>query len=227
MTRRFKAVADDPQPVVEGSGIISMYVSTFGVVDTVGDMCVKGTFTDTLKRWRASGKKVPVMWQHGWDDPTTALLGYCDPADITEDNVGLKFGRVVLDMQNPSAALIYRAVKAGTHLECSFAYDDVTESRGTDGANILLSVELIEGTICVKGANPDAGRIEVVDEKARVMAQVLDLEEFIVKSTTRCAGCGSFRETPVHGEAMPACPRCATLSNLADIETFLTDADAE
>lgn len=80
MTKDFafdvKAVTDE--------GVIEGYASTFGNVDSAGDVIAPGAFTRTLAAWRAKGRPVPVLWQHDAYDPIGVTTS------IEEDDKGLR-----------------------------------------------------------------------------------------------------------------------------------------
>ncbi len=58
-----KAIGD------EGEGRFQAYASTFGVVDSYGDMVVQGAFAETLGDFGPGGADIPLYWRHRMDDP--------------------------------------------------------------------------------------------------------------------------------------------------------------
>src|SRR5680860_1081373 len=50
-------------------GQFEAIVSTFGNVDSYGDIVQPGAFTDTLKEWEAKGDPIPSYYSHRMDDP--------------------------------------------------------------------------------------------------------------------------------------------------------------
>lgn len=49
-----------------------------GAVDRVKDRIVPGAFEKTIAQWRASGKRIPVHWDHRGD--AANVIGSIDPA---------------------------------------------------------------------------------------------------------------------------------------------------
>jgi HK97 family phage prohead protease len=78
-TRDFNLKLND----VGGDGIIEGYASVFDVVDSYKDVIAPGAFKRTLAAWKASGRKLPVLWQHDEYNPIGVTL------DAMEDDTGL------------------------------------------------------------------------------------------------------------------------------------------
>lgn len=152
----FKTVRDENgQP----TGQISFYASIFGNVDLGGDRVVKGAFTDSLEEWRASGKKIPVVFSHKWDS-LFDIVGWADPNDVTEDDIGLHVVATLKTVINPHAAYLWEMIDEKAITEASFAFD-VPEGgevkNPDDGAWDLKKLGLIEVGPCLKGMNPGTG----------------------------------------------------------------------
>ena len=52
----------------EDEGVFMAVVSVFSNVDLAGDRVMPGAFKNTLKQWRRSGAKIPVIFSHSWLD---------------------------------------------------------------------------------------------------------------------------------------------------------------
>lgn len=143
------------------AGEFTALAAVFGNVDLVGDRMVKGSFANTLDRWRKSGDPIPVILSHQHDDPM-ALIGEADPRGVYESDEGLVVqGR--LDLQdNPTAKQVHKLMKKRLLKGWSFAYT-VPEGgqKMVDGVNEVNEVDLIEVGPTLKGANPEA-RLEAI-----------------------------------------------------------------
>lgn len=53
----------------DGSGTFEGYASTFGNEDTYGDTIVPGAFVESLKKMKARGQNVKMLWQHNRNEP--------------------------------------------------------------------------------------------------------------------------------------------------------------
>lgn len=141
--RGFKALDD-------GKGEFEALVAVFGNVDLGGDRIVKGAFADSLKAWEAKGRPIPVVFSHDWGN-LDAHIGEVTQAKETDEGLWVK---AQLDMEDASAAKVFRLMKRGTLAEFSFAYD-VVEEKLQNGANELLKLDVIEVGPTLKGMNPE------------------------------------------------------------------------
>lgn len=150
----------------EGPGVFEAIVSVFGNVDLVNDRVIPGAFEKSLAEWKASGDPIPTIFSHRWDDldahigevleakellPGDVLL----PSELAE--LGGLWTKFRLDVEEPeevSSRKVARLLESRRIKEFSFAYDVIDHRRGTDGANELVELGLIEVGPTLKGANP-------------------------------------------------------------------------
>lgn len=174
----FKALKDDNGDL---TGEFEAIVSVFGNVDLVGDRVVKGAFTKSLDRWRASGDPIPVIWSHQWQDPFAHIGAVTEASETAK---GLRVNGS-LDMGNPTAAYLAKLLAERRVKEFSFAYDVVDERRAKDGVNDLLELDIIEVGPTLKGANPETQLLA-----AKTLAGDLD-EPDEVDEGVQCAECAA------------------------------------
>lgn len=152
-----KAVGDP------ADGVFEAYVSIFGNVDYHGDRILPGAFASSIERWKSSGDPVPVIFSHQWDDLDAHIGSVIDleehlpgderlPESIRE-NGGL-WTRFELELDEDFASRVAKKLTKRTIREFSFAYDVLDEQRGSDGANELVELEILEVGPTLKGANP-------------------------------------------------------------------------
>jgi HK97 family phage prohead protease len=152
-----KAVGDP------ADGVFEAYVSIFGNVDYHGDRILPGAFESSIERWKSSGDPVPVIFSHQWDDLDAHIGSVIDleehlpgderlPESIRE-NGGL-WTRFELELDEDFASRVAKKLTKRTIREFSFAYDVLDEQRGSDGANELVELEILEVGPTLKGANP-------------------------------------------------------------------------
>jgi HK97 family phage prohead protease len=147
----FKAADEAGEP----AGLFAAIVSVFGNVDRNGDRVVRGAFTESLKRWRESGRKIPVVFSHEHKD-VDSFIGEVDPADVQETDKGLVVaGKLDID-SNPKARRIFDLLKSGRLNQWSFAYGVKAEKPGADHARELHEVDLFELGPTLIGANAEA-----------------------------------------------------------------------
>ena len=78
-----------------------------------------------------------MLWRHDIKDPF-ANIG--DPKHVAENNHGLK-ATGTLDLDNPTAAKVYRLLKSGRASYMSFAFNTRDRERKSN-ANHLLDLDL-------------------------------------------------------------------------------------
>lgn len=120
-------------------------------VDRAGDRIVPGAFAKSIERWQASGKSVPLHWNHQGEPED--IIGAIDPATMEETELGLKVaGKVDLDGSEKGREA-WRSMKAGT-MSLSFGYMVVAEKQADD-ANELHELDLFEISVVPGPANAD------------------------------------------------------------------------
>lgn len=177
-----KDFAADIKAAGDDGGSIVAYASTFDrTPDCYGDVVAKGAFTDSLAAWKASGKPIPLLFNHDTNDPFHNI-GAVTSAE--EDDVGLKV-TATLDPDNPTAQYVRSLVNQGRVSKMSFAYDieqagEVTLDNGQK-ANELQRLDLFEVSIVPIPANQNAdiissksGRV-VSKANEDALSQAIDL----------------------------------------------------
>lgn len=137
---------------VDDSGTFSGYGSVFKNIDSYGEIVEAGAFADSIKRIKASGDPLPVLWQHRSDSP----IGGFD--DLAEDDHGLKAaGFLMIDdvplAKQAHAMLKRRVIKGlsiGYYIEAS-SYNEKT------GILTLQKLDLREISVVTFPANDLAG----------------------------------------------------------------------
>jgi HK97 family phage prohead protease len=114
-------------------GRFSALVSVFDVIDRAGDRMMAGSFSETLRRWRESAKRIPIVWSHQTDSPDT-VIGSADPNDVRETTSGLRVDGVLDIADSSLARRAFELLKNGTISGWSFGYIPKKQKR-RNGAN--------------------------------------------------------------------------------------------
>lgn len=152
---RIKSTDDD-------TGRFRAVVSVFGNVDAYGDVMMPGAFAKSLERYKAAGDDIPYLWDHDTGDPFSYVGGIDEAFESAE---GLEVAGT-FDLDNPTAAQVYRLVKARRVKEWSFGFIvpeggwKIAEKDGTT-VRELHEVELLEVSTTLVGANRATRTIEV------------------------------------------------------------------
>jgi HK97 family phage prohead protease len=156
----------------EARGLFAAIVSVFGNKDRNGDRMIRGAFTKTLERWRASGKPIPVIWTHEKNDPTS-YIGSIDPNDVKETDQGLVVAGKLDIETNTRARQVWELLKDGRVGQWSFSFATIGERIAKDLARELTEVDLFEVGPTLVGANELTSTLSVksVEEGPSIPAE--------------------------------------------------------
>ena len=152
------------------NGIVEGYASTWTKTpDSYGDIVIKGAFTETLKKRKATGHPFPLCFNHDFDQIIGAVF------EAEEDDYGLKIKASFLN--TPAAQEKRELVKEGIVWQFSFAYsvlgaEQPTEEEKRQGIyQKLTKLDLYEVSLVPVPANQTAIVTEVKnDEDVEVKA---------------------------------------------------------
>lgn len=165
--------------VNEAKGIVECFVAAIGNKDSVGDICLPGCFSESLKR-----RKPRVVWGHNWNEPIGKVLeiyevGPSDPrlpSKMRERGVGGLFAKVQFNLGAEKGKEAFANVAFfGLEQEWSIGYKTLDAVYDTgQQANLLKEVELYEVSPVLHGANQltatlsikSANQIDDYDEKS-------------------------------------------------------------
>lgn len=107
------------------NGVVEGYASTWTKTpDSYGDIVIKGAFTDTLKKRKATGHPFPLCFNHDFDQIIGAVF------EAYEDDYGLKIRASFLN--TPAAQEKRELVKEGIVWQFSFAYSVLGSEAPTE-----------------------------------------------------------------------------------------------
>ena len=127
-------------------------------IDRVNDQIVKGAFANTIERWRASGKMVPVHWNH--DGRADSVIGAVNPATMQETDQGLQVSGKLDIHDSETAREAWRSMRNNS-MSLSFGYMTTKSRTRADGVNELQEIDLFEISIVPSPANPDTRVLEM------------------------------------------------------------------
>jgi HK97 family phage prohead protease len=132
-------------------GQFSAFAATYDV-DRVNDRIRFGAFENTIARWQASGKRVPLHWAHRGEAKN--VIGSVDPAKMREvAGLGLYVeGKLDLD-ESDVAREAWRSMK-DNRVGLSFGYLTIKSQR-RDGINNLIELDLYEISVAPGEINPE------------------------------------------------------------------------
>lgn len=133
---------------IDETGVVEGYASVFSNVDHGGDIVAKGAFSESLKRSKANGQKIKMLWQHNQDDP----IGVWN--SLEEDDNGL-FVKGKLIMEVKKAREAHALMKSGVIDGLSIGYTAV-KSKRQGNARLLEQVNLFEVSLVTFPMNESA-----------------------------------------------------------------------
>jgi HK97 family phage prohead protease len=104
--------------------------------DRERDVISRHAFDKTIKAWRESGKRVPLLLNH-----TTTVVGHVDPDTMQTTDEGLVVSGEV-DRSSEEGRMVWRTIKSGT-AGFSIGYSG-TYLPLEDGGRVLVEVDLLE-----------------------------------------------------------------------------------
>ena len=175
----------------DGTGAhFSGFAAVFGNEDFGGDIIEQGAFSDSLKSITAKGRKVPILWQHAYDEP----VGYWEKLHETED--GLYGEGVLLTDTDALAKRAAGLIKAGAVSGLSIGYRVIKDEHDRDrDIRVLKALDLHEVSIVTFPMNDDA-RIDAVKAShltAREMERILTQDAKLSRSVARSLMSDGFK----------------------------------
>ena len=142
------------------TGTITGYAASFiREPDSYGDVVRKGAFADCIRQLKASGKTLPLLFNHKSD----SLMDYIGTVtDLKEDDYGLKFTAVFDDTTEAQKAR--RLAQERSVTTFSFAYeilDQETIMLNGRKANELRKLNITEVSLTLYPAQPASTLIDV------------------------------------------------------------------
>jgi Escherichia/Staphylococcus phage prohead protease len=121
-------------------------------VDRQNERIAPGAFTGTIRRSQASGKAIPVHWDHRGE--ASNVIGSVDPASMRETGEGLYVeGQLDID-DSETAREVWRSVKRG---RASLSFGFLVKSAHKDGdVRVFDEIDLFEISIVAAPANEDS-----------------------------------------------------------------------
>lgn len=139
----------------DGFAEFSGYGSVFGDLDSYRDVVLPGAFKDSLKRFEAKGRPVPMLWQHRAAEPIGVY------SEVREDAHGLFVkGQLNLEVQKGREAysLMKQRALSGLSIGYSTIREKILEEKNQ---RELLEVDLWEISPVTFPAS-DPSRIDAV-----------------------------------------------------------------
>ena len=113
--------------------------------DREGDVIDRRAFDKTIAAWRASGKSLPLLFEH-----SAIVVGAVDPDSIHPTDAGLVVAGEV-DRDTDEGRQVWRTIKSGT---AGFSIGFMSESRPREGGRELVEIDLLEVSVTSTPMHP-------------------------------------------------------------------------
>ncbi len=154
LTKTFKAQST----TVTDQGVFSAILAAWNV-DRMNEQIDPHAFDTTIEAWQASGKKIPLHWDH--EGAPDQIIGYLDPKSMMAREDGLYVEGAVAIEDSEVARDAWRVMKSGA-AGLSFGYIVNRDMAAlTEGEpRKLLELDVFEGTITPAPVNPETRVLE-------------------------------------------------------------------
>lgn len=192
-TKRFPVDIKSTETTEDGKkGIVEMFVSVMGNIDHGGDKVMPGAFDDAIERIKASGRPLPVIWSHDWNDPKAYLGEHLELAEKTIDGKTGLWVKQAYDLTKPAdqshATQVFDLLLRRLVAQSSFAYEVLdyslvdpeegeTSKRYDGKVRELRKLDLFEAGPCLLGMNPETDLLEAASRTSGAAGDLKTLEE--------------------------------------------------
>ena len=207
------------------NGMITGYASTWTrEPDSYGDVVAKGAFLDAIAEIKATGRVLPLLFNHDNSD----LKNYIGTIlDLEEDDHGLKFDATFDATQEAQRAR--ELAMDGRLVKVSFAYDVLDQGEVTleDGrkANELRKLRIHEVSLVLYPANPDTSVISVKSGRRNSAKDADKINQAIQLLREVLGELDDIEEEPKDTDAKAEEPGTANAEERKRIEALLKEAE--
>ena len=173
---QFKTIQESVKDIDRKGRVVTGYFSSFGNVDSDGDVIIPGAFERTIRERGPQGKnRIMHLWQH---DPWRPIG---KPSELKEDDKGLYF-----ETYFPETTLgndTMKLYEAGIINEHSIGYR-VVDSDPKEDYNELKELMLWEGSTVTWGSNeqtPASGIKSLFKDDATLQTEIERIQKFLRK----------------------------------------------
>jgi HK97 family phage prohead protease len=134
----------------DGAGTFAGHGAVFRSVDLGGDAIQPGAFADTLRKIKARGAPLPVLWSHDQSKPVGRFTA------LREDAKGLYVeGRLTMETQAAKDAFAYLRDRAVSGLSIGYGIPE-GGAEHKNGVRLLHKIDLHEISLVAVPMHPDA-----------------------------------------------------------------------
>ena len=163
---QYKSLALTFKDIDQKQGIVTGYLSAFGVADAYKDVVMPGAFTKTIQEQGPASKqpRIKHLLNHDITQPIGKFIS------LKEDAYGLSYESKI--GTNTVAADFMKMAESELITEHSIGYREIKTAKGENGTKMLLELKLMEGSSLtgwgVNQYTPMTGIKSLTDYEARM-----------------------------------------------------------
>ncbi len=180
MLLEFTEPLEVKRDAITPAGVFSGYAARTDSTDVLGDLILRGAFTDSLARWKASGRSVPMLLQHGGAfGGAEDLVPIGQWLDLREDARGLFAEGRLFALDTDKGRYLYEGLRAGALSGLSIGFRPAPGgvkygSGASEPERTLSAIDLHEISVVTFPAHPDA-RVQQVKSSVTMRELERDL----------------------------------------------------
>jgi len=165
-----KNIKAEVKDVDDSKGIVTLYASRFGNIDSDGDKVISGAFVKTIHE---NFDRIKFLKNHN----PNQMIG--KPLEISEDAYGLLTVSKMSKNSHGADALI--EYQEGLITEHSIGYNVIKSSNSDDQFQALTELKLFEFSAVTWGANPDTPLLGIkgIESKDEIQDELNHLLKYI------------------------------------------------
>jgi HK97 family phage prohead protease len=148
---------DTKASTITDLGEFSAIAATWSV-DRDGEQIVRGAFARTITKWQASGKRLPLHWNHSGE--AANVIGAVDASSMRETGDGL-YIEGKLDLERSEVAREAWRSMRNDAVSLSFGFLAQKQRDRADGVRELVELDLYEVSIVPAPSNADTKFLEL------------------------------------------------------------------
>lgn len=149
----------------------SGYAATFGNIDKVDDICVKGCFADSIQKKKDKGEKLIILWQHQRDMPLGVYF------EFEEDDKGLFVKGRMPKADTFVNGRVWPQMQVGSIGKMSIGFFIIEREFNEEGIRLLKELDLFEVSLVTIPANDEA---VITDMKSlEEVESIKDVESYL------------------------------------------------
>jgi HK97 family phage prohead protease len=196
----------------KGAGTGTAVVSTYDLAYEIGwgwtEVILPGCFKQSI----AAHKAISIFYNHNWDG------GPIGSGIATENGTNLTVDFQLYLDRGDLVGRVYQAMLDGALEEWSVGFwaEQVTSRSDLPQCDLIVQGDLAEASVCVRGANPETGTLELAGRKGWVMGNEAERKREVARLRARLS---------VRSRGTKSCPATPSCGHPATVHEDVDEGD--